>query len=136
MASTSRIFPRNWFPRPSPLEAPLTNPAISTNSTVAGVIFSTILGFAFIQIPWESHVVFSAFFGRAESRAYWRSYAGFAVCALAVCALAWVVTRAVPVAGIPGLFAKAAAAATATVLCMSLTFRGDLVDLLRRLRRR
>ena len=101
-----------------------------------GVIFSTILGFAFIQIPWESHVVFSAFFGRAESRAYWRSYAGFAVCALAVCALAWVVTRAVPVAGIPGLFAKAAAAATATVLCMSLTFRGDLVDLLRRLRRR
>ena len=39
-ASTSRIWERNLFPRPSPLEAPLTSPAISTNSMVAGVILS------------------------------------------------------------------------------------------------
>ncbi len=52
-----------------------------------GVIFSTILGFALIQIPWESHVVFTAFFGRRESRAYWRGQAAFA--ALALCAAAW-----------------------------------------------
>ena len=101
-----------------------------------GVIFSTILGFAFIQIPWESHVVFSAFFGKTESRAYWRSYAGFALCAVALCAVAWLAARAVPLGGIPGLFTKAAAATAATALCMALVFRGDLVAVLGKLRKR
>ena len=36
IASVSLIFARNWFPRPSPLLAPLTSPAMSTISTVAG----------------------------------------------------------------------------------------------------
>src|SRR5690606_33076071 len=40
MASTSRMFARKRFPRPSPLLAPLTRPAMSTKVTVAGVIFS------------------------------------------------------------------------------------------------
>ena len=39
MASTSRMCERNLFPRPSPLEAPFTSPAMSTNSMTAGVIF-------------------------------------------------------------------------------------------------
>ena len=38
MASVSRILPRNWLPRPSPLLAPFTSPAISTMSHVAGTI--------------------------------------------------------------------------------------------------
>ena len=100
------------------------------------MIFSTILGFAFIQIPWESHVVFSAFFGKAESRAYWRSYAGFALCAAALCAIAWLAVHAVPLGGVPGLFAKAAAATAATALCMAFAFRGDLATVLGKLRRR
>ena len=101
-----------------------------------GVIFSTIMGFAFIQIPWESHVVFSAFFGKAESRAYWRSYAGFAAYAVAICAVAWFAAHAVPLGGIPGLFAKAAAATAATALCTALAFRSDLVAVLGKLRKR
>src|SRR3990172_5105625 len=40
MASVWRMFPRNWLPSPSPLLAPLTNPAISTISMVVGTIFS------------------------------------------------------------------------------------------------
>ncbi len=40
MASVSRMLARNWLPRPSPLEAPATRPAISTNSMVAGITFS------------------------------------------------------------------------------------------------
>ena len=32
------MFPRNLLPRPSPLEAPFTSPAISTISHVAGTI--------------------------------------------------------------------------------------------------
>ena len=35
------MFARNWLPNPSPLLAPLTSPAISTISTVAG---TTLLG--------------------------------------------------------------------------------------------
>jgi len=58
-----------------------------------GVIFSTIIGFAFIQIPWESHVVFTVFFGKSESRAYWRDQAAFAAAALALCAAAWYASR-------------------------------------------
>ena len=40
MESHSRMFARNWFPRPSPLLAPFTRPAMSTNSTLVGMIFS------------------------------------------------------------------------------------------------
>jgi len=43
MASVSRMFARNWLPRPAPSLAPLTRPAMSTNSTVAG---NTRCGFA------------------------------------------------------------------------------------------
>ena len=39
IASTSRMFCKNLLPRPSPLEAPLTSPAMSTNSRVAGENF-------------------------------------------------------------------------------------------------
>jgi peptidoglycan biosynthesis protein MviN/MurJ (putative lipid II flippase) len=101
-----------------------------------GVIFSTIIGFALIQIPWESHVVFTSFFGKSEARAYWRSYALFAAFAVALCAVAWTAARAVPVAGIPGLFAKGAASAATAALCMALAFRRDVGDVLARLRRR
>lgn len=40
MASASRMLARNLLPRPSPSEAPRTMPAMSTNETVAGRIFS------------------------------------------------------------------------------------------------
>ena len=36
MESHSRMFARNWLPRPSPLLAPFTRPAMSTNSTDVG----------------------------------------------------------------------------------------------------
>ena len=39
MASTSLILARNWFPSPSPLLAPLTRPAMSTNSIDVGITF-------------------------------------------------------------------------------------------------
>ena len=101
-----------------------------------GVIFSTIIGFAFIQIPWEAHVVFTSFFGKSEARAYWRSYAVSAAFAVALCGVAWTAARAVPVDGVPGLFAKGAASAAAAALCMALAFRRDVGDVLARLRRR
>jgi len=54
-----------------------------------GVIFSTIIGFVLIQIPWESAVVFRNFFGRAEERAYWRTQGAFAAATFALCAAAF-----------------------------------------------
>jgi len=39
MASVSRMLARNWLPSPSPFDAPATSPAMSTNSTVAGMTF-------------------------------------------------------------------------------------------------
>jgi len=40
MASVSRIFAKNLLPNPSPSEAPLTSPAISTNSITLGMTSS------------------------------------------------------------------------------------------------
>ena len=42
------MFPKNWLPKPSPLLAPFTRPAISTNSSWVGIIF---LDSADSQIP-------------------------------------------------------------------------------------
>ena len=33
------MWARNLFPNPSPFEAPLTNPAISTKSIYVGIVF-------------------------------------------------------------------------------------------------
>ena len=93
-----------------------------------GVIFSTIIGLVLIQVPWESHVMFTSFFGKTEARAYWRSYTGFTLCTFVVCAVAWLAARAVPFAGIPGVAGKGIAAAFATLLCMAAFFRGDVAD--------
>ena len=41
-ASLSRMFARNLLPSPSPSLAPLTMPAMSTKSTVAGIVFSLV----------------------------------------------------------------------------------------------
>ena len=39
MEAHSRILARNLLPSPSPLLAPFTRPAMSTNSMIAGVVF-------------------------------------------------------------------------------------------------
>mmetsp|Transcript_2979 Transcript_2979/g.12058 ORF Transcript_2979/g.12058 Transcript_2979/m.12058 type:complete len:204 (+) Transcript_2979:1404-2015(+) len=43
MASHSRMFARNLLPRPSPSLAPLTRPAMSTNSSTAGTTLALLL---------------------------------------------------------------------------------------------
>ena len=45
IASTSRILAKNWFPKPSPLLAPRTKPAISTNSSWVGITFADFVIF-------------------------------------------------------------------------------------------
>mmetsp|Transcript_42390 Transcript_42390/g.90199 ORF Transcript_42390/g.90199 Transcript_42390/m.90199 type:complete len:325 (-) Transcript_42390:540-1514(-) len=43
IASHCRIVARNWFPSPSPSDAPFTSPATSTNSSVVGTTFTLSL---------------------------------------------------------------------------------------------
>ncbi|MNV73519.1 hypothetical protein D3C71_1666780 [compost metagenome] len=43
VASVSRMWARNLLPRPSPVLAPATRPAMSTNSTMAGTMRSGVM---------------------------------------------------------------------------------------------
>ena len=91
-----------------------------------GVILSTILSYVLIQIPWESRVLFTRFFGPAEARAYWGRQARFAALAVAFCAATWGCARLVPLSGFAGLLAKAAAAAAFSGAAVLALFRRDL----------
>ena len=96
-----------------------------------GVIFSTIIGFAFIQIPWESHVMFSYFFSRSESRLWWRSQLRFALFAVSLCAVAWCVAHLVPLAGIAGLATKGVAALVVSAGAVLAIFHEDISAIVR-----
>src|SRR5689334_18948421 len=54
MASTSRMLARNWLPKPSPLEAPRTRPAISTKVSRVGMICAD---FADIRLDGAERIV-------------------------------------------------------------------------------
>ena len=95
-----------------------------------GVILSTILSFVLVQIPWESRVMFTAFFGTREAAAYWKAQAASAVKAVALCASAWLVARLVPLHGAPGLLAKGAASATFVACAAFVLFHAEAVGLL------
>ena len=97
-----------------------------------GMIFSTIIGFLFIQIPWETHVVFRDFFGPGYGRVYCRSHAVFAAFALALCLVTWRVAAFVTLGGVRGLLAKGALAAAVSGALVLAVFRNEVAALARR----
>ena len=101
-----------------------------------GVILSTILSFVFIQIPWESHVMFTCFFGRREAAAYWRVQAVSIVKAVILAFGAWAAAKAVPLAGGVGLVVKGAAAGMFVALAMCILFFGEIKPLFSKILRR
>jgi len=54
-----------------------------------GVILSTILALLFIEIPWETRVVFTCYFDAAQACVYRRTHIWFAAAAVALCTLAF-----------------------------------------------
>ncbi len=106
-----------------------------------GIILGTILAFAFIEIPWESAVVFRNYLtgggdagGRSFLVRYARQQLSFLAFACALCAATWLAATLVP--SVPNVFADFAlrALAAASVAC-GLTFavyRHDLLYILRR----
>ena len=100
-----------------------------------GVVFSTLATFALVQMPWETRVVFTQFFGRREERVYWRTQAAFALLAAALCVAAWAAAKAIPMDdGIAALAAKGVAAAAVAGVPLLVLFRKDLAEALRRMR--
>ena len=100
-----------------------------------GVIFGTIFSVIAVQIPWESHIVFTRFFGRTESRAYWLSHMGFALFAVVLCAASWLAATAIPLSGIPGIILKGCAAAAVSGAIVLAAYRKDVTQLLHRKKR-
>ena len=95
-----------------------------------GVIFSTILGLVVVQIPWESHVVFSAFFNREQARKYWRQQFRFAFLAASLCFLAWGGASLIRLYGILGLLIKGFVAAVIPAGFLFAFFRQDVTAVL------
>lgn len=101
-----------------------------------GVILSSIIGYALIQIPWESHVVFSKFFDRQHGRIYWRHQLKFALLSLIPCAVTLAAVYAIPIERTVGLIVKGAVAAAVSTAVMLTLFRKDLLEILKKLLRR
>ena len=100
-----------------------------------GVILSSIVGFVLIQIPWETHVVFSAFFNGAQAGRYWRQQGGLAAVGAALCAVTWCAAHFIPLDGVVGLAVKGCAAAAASSCVMLALFRPDVLAVAGRFRR-
>ena len=123
--------------RLKPLVAGAINLAININMVVFlpdeykldGVIFSTIVTFAFIQMPWETYVVFTDFFNSTQLKRYIRHHAGFAVLTLFLCALTWYSVHLIQIDGIHGLIIKGVVAATVSTLPLLAIFHRDLMAL-------
>ena len=101
-----------------------------------GVIFSTIIGLVLIQIPWESHVVFTSFFSKKQARIYWRFHLKFALLALFVCFVTWGGASLIPLDGITGLFVKAFVATVIPGAFLLAFFRQDVLDAVHAVRNR
>ena len=101
-----------------------------------GVVFSTIFSFVLIQIPWESHVLFTVFFGRSEAGIYWRSQAKFAFLALVLCSVTWGAAYVLRIPGVFGFLVKGAAAAAVSGGMMLILFRRDFLSIVKTLCRR
>lgn len=109
---------------------------LSDKYKLAGVVMSSIVGYALVQIPWESYVVFTRFFDWNYGRAYWRHQLKFALLALIPCAATLAAVWAIPIEKTRGLIVKGAAAAAVSSLVILMLFRKDLAELLKKLFKR
>ena len=94
-----------------------------------GVILSTLIAFLVIQIPWESHVMFSSFFDKDQALAYWRYQFRALLTAVPLCGLVWAAVYLIPVGGIPGLLLKGVAATAFSSLLVGILYRQDVREM-------
>ena len=101
-----------------------------------GVILSSIISYLAVQIPWESHVVFTRFFDRQHGLFYWSQQIKFALLALIPCAYTWSAVYLIPIGKARGLILKGLVAAVISSLVMFAIFGRELIEVVKRLRRR
>ena len=101
-----------------------------------GVIFGTIVSMLFIQVPWETHVLFTKYFTKSQKHRYWMEQVNFAVLTVWVCFGSNLASSSVVETGVPGFLYKAVAAAGAVSAALMLLFRKDCLELLDMLRKK
>ena len=101
-----------------------------------GVIFGTIASLLFIQIPWETHVLFTGYFTPSQKYRYWMEQFSFAGLAVWLCCGACLAAFAVMAKGVPGLLFKALSSSCAVTAALLLLFRGDFLEMLKAMKRR
>ena len=101
-----------------------------------GVIMGTLAGYILIQIPWETHVVFTVFFNGEQAKRYWRQQCSFALVALVLCPVTWCAVSFIPLDRIVGLIVKGGVAAVVSGGLMFAIFRDDLFMALKAIRTR
>ena len=97
-----------------------------------GVIFATIITVAGIQIPWETHVIFTSFFNRKQARVFWRFQAEFFGLGVALCIFTWGVAALVPKWGFTGVVVKAIVAALFAGGVLAAYFKEDVLEVMRK----
>lgn len=101
-----------------------------------GVIFGTIVSMLLIQVPWETHVLFTKYFTKAQKHRYWMEQINFAVLAVWLFFGGWLASFAVRESGVLGLLCKAVASAGAATAALLMLFRQDSLELLHMLRKK
>ena len=101
-----------------------------------GILFSTIVSFVVIQMPWEAHVVFTVYFNREQGKCYWRAQFRTAVWTLSLGAATWASAATIALDGLPGLAVKGLVALVVSGGLTCLLFRHEMAPLADRIRER
>ncbi|MBQ9500955.1 MAG: hypothetical protein IJU70_02235 [Lentisphaeria bacterium] len=101
-----------------------------------GVIFASVFSLLLIQVPWETHVVFSAFFNSELAAKYWRFQLRSAMLAALLCIMTWGSTALIPVFGVKGLLVKGVVAAAFSGAFLLVFFRRTVMDAVSAVRRK
>ncbi|MBP5530798.1 MAG: oligosaccharide flippase family protein [Lentisphaeria bacterium] len=119
---------------------------LSAKYKLDGVICSSLIGYLLVQIPWESHVVFTNFFDRKQGKAYWHHQLKYLLLALIPCALTLAAVYGIGklrIGGIAvdemrtkGLILKGVAAFAVSSAVMLVIFRKELLEIMKRALRR
>lgn len=94
-----------WRPLVGCIVNLILNIALVKNVGVAGVAISTIVSYALVELPWETHVLFKHYFHKSE-----KEYYKIACCVIAKLGIAGIITywmcRMVPFSGICAVIVK------------------------------
>ena len=91
-----------------------------------GVILSTVLAITFVDVPWETYIMFTRFFNASQAKDYLKLQARFVLIAVLISAATWYGTNIVPLEGIPGLVVKGIVATIISGGITLIIFRSDI----------